>query len=336
VAAIIPARNEAEVVGRAVASLLAQDYAGRIRIFLVDDGSTDCTAEAAERAAAHVGAADRLTVVRARSLPAGWTGKVWAQAEGLQAAEGVGAEYFLLTDADIEHGPREVAELVSRAEASHYDLVSLMARLSFTTPAERALIPAFVFFFFMLYPPAWVARRDRRTAAAAGGCMLVRREALERIGGMVAIRGELIDDCALARAVKRDGAIWLGAAEDTRSLRPYSGWREIGGMISRTAFYQLRHSVLLLAAALAGMALTFLVPPFLLLGGGWPAVCGACAWAMMSLAYWPTRRYYRCSPLWAPLLPFIASFYMAATLNSAFLYWRGAGGRWKGRVQDTL
>jgi len=187
----------------------------------------------------------------------------------------------------------------------------------------------------MLYPPAWVAARRRSTAAAAGGCMLVRREALERIGGMAAIRGELIDDCALARAVKREGAVWLGRAEDTRSLRAYSGWREIGGMIARTAFRQLRHSVLLLAATLAGMALTFLAPPLLLAAGGWAALCGGCAWLLMSLAYWPTLRYYRCAPLWAPLLPVVACFYMGATLYSAILYWRGSGGQWKGRIQDS-
>lgn len=344
VAAILPARNEADVVGRAVCSLLAQRYPGRLHVFVVDDESTDGTAEVAARAGAEAGGADKLTIVRARPRPAGWTGKVWAQAEGLRAAEGLAADFFLLTDADIEHGPRELAGLVGRADSGHYDLVSLMARLSCQSPAERALIPAFVYFFFLLYPHGWVARKDCRTAAAAGGCMLLRREALERIGGLEPTRGELIDDCALARAVKQQGAIWLGAAEDTRSLRPYSGWREIGGMIARTAFYQLRHSVLLLAATLAGMALTFLAPPLLVLagvwtaGGGaplWPAVLGGAAWLLMAVSYWPTLRYYRCSPLWAPLLPLIATFYLGATVYSAMQYWRGAGGQWKGRVQDS-
>jgi hopene-associated glycosyltransferase HpnB len=344
VAAIIPARNEADVVGCAIASLLAQQYAGRLNVFLVDDESTDRTVEAAVRAAAQAGATDRLTIVRARSRPAGWMGKVWAQAEGLRAAEGFGADFFLLTDADIEHGPREAAELVARAETGRYDLVSLMARLSCEAPAERALIPAFVYFFFMLYPPSWVSRKDCRIAAASGGCMLLRRKALERLGGMEPIRSELIDDCALARAVKQGGTIWLGAAVDTRSLRRYSGWREIGGMIARTAFYQLRHSVLLLAATLAGMALTFLAPLLLLLASGWlagsgaslwPAVLGGAAWLLMAASYWPTLRYYRCSLLWAPLLPLIATFYMGATVFSAMQYWRGAGGIWKGRVQDS-
>jgi len=343
VAAIIPARNEADVVGRAIASLLGQEYPGQLRIFLVDDDSTDGTADAARGAAEHTGAAERLTVVRAGPLPEGWTGKVWAQAEGVRAAGGFGGDYYLLTDADIEHGAGEVAELVTRAEAGGFDMVSLMARLSCETPAERALIPAFVFFFFMLYPPRWVAAPRRSTAAAAGGCMLVRREALERIGGMAAIRGELIDDCALARAVKQGGAIWLGPAEDTRSLRAYSGWREIGAMVSRTAFHELGHSSLLLAGTLAGMALTFLAPPVLLAAGSWialsgasawPGLLGGCAWLLMALVYWPTLRYYRCRPVWAPLLPLVACFYMGATIHSAILYWRGTGGRWKGRVQD--
>ena len=179
VAAVVPARNEADVVGRAVRSLLAQEFDGRFHVFLVDDDSTDATVGSAQRAAEVTGAEPRLTIVRARPLPTGWTGKVWAQAEGLRAAESFAADYFLLTDADIEHGPRVLTELVGQAEAAGYDLVSLMARLSCTAWAERALIPPFVFFFFMLYPPAWVAQHKRRTAAAAGGCMLVRRETLE-------------------------------------------------------------------------------------------------------------------------------------------------------------
>jgi hopene-associated glycosyltransferase HpnB len=335
VAVIIPARNEAATAGQAVCSLLQQKYAGRLHIFLVDDDSSDGTAETALRAAEAIGKSDRLTIVSARPLPAGWTGKVWALSEGLREAAVLGADYFLLTDADIVHGPHALAEMVMRAETGGYDLVSRMARLSCSSRAEHALIPAFVFFFFMLYPPAWVARRDRPTAAAAGGCILVRADALARIGGFEAIRGELIDDCALARVVKPSGAIWLGLAEDTHSLRVYSGWREVEAMIARTAFTQLRHSPLLLAATLVAMALTFLAPPALLLSGGWPALCGAASWGMMAAAYAPTLRFYRCSLLWAPLLPLIGLFYMAATVLSALLHWRGRSGLWKGRFQDS-
>jgi len=336
IAAIVPARNEADVVGRAVSSLLAQEHRSRLHVFLVDDDSSDGTAEAALHAAAAMEAAARLTVVRAGPLPAGWTGKVWAQAEGLRAAESFGADYFLLTDADIAHGPQELARLLALAESGGYDLVSLMARLACNTAAERALVPAFVFFFFMLYPPAWVARRDRKTAAAAGGCMLVRRQALMRIGGIAAIRGELIDDCALARAIKASGSIWLGSAGETHSLRPYSGWPEIGAMISRSAFTQLRHSVLLLAATLVAMSLTFLAPLLLVALGGWPALCGAAAWFAMSLAYWPALHSHKCSPLWAPLLPLIAVFYMGATVHSAVRHWQGRGGLWKGRTHSSV
>jgi hopene-associated glycosyltransferase HpnB len=335
VAVIIPARNEAPLVGQAVRSLMEQNYAGPLHVFVVDDDSSDATIEVARRAAEAAGATDRLTIVSARPLPPGWTGKVWALAEGLRAAESFSAEYVLFTDADIVHGPDAVAEMVARAESGSYALVSRMAKLSCSTTAERALIPAFVFFFFMLYPPAWVARRDRHTAAAAGGCILLRAEALARMGGIATIRSELIDDCALARAVKPGGAIWLGLAEDTRSLRVYGGWAEIEAMISRTAFTQLRHSAVLLAATVAAMALTFLAPPFMLAAGGWPALCGGSAWLLMMLAYMPTLRFYRCSPLWVPLLPLVGAFYMAATVHSAISFWRGRGGLWKGRFQGA-
>ena len=335
VVAVIPARNEAPTIGDVVRSLFAQEYAGALHIVVADDDSADGTADAARRAAAERGSVSRLTIVAAKALPSGWTGKVWALSEGLRAASTLNAKYFLLTDADIVHGPHALAEMVTRAEAGELDLVSRMARLSCASPAERALIPAFVFFFFMLYPPAWVARRDRRTAAAAGGCMLVRARALARIDGMEAIRGEIIDDCALARAIKPAGALWLGLADDTRSLRAYGSWGEIEAMIARTAYTQLRHSPLLLAGTLLAMAVTFLAPPVLLAAGGWPAVCGAAAWLAMSICYAPTLRFYGCSAWRAVTLPLIGAFYMAATLHSAAQHWQGRGAQWRGRVQGA-
>ena len=197
--------------------------------------------------------------------------------------------------------------------------------------AERALIPAFVFFFFLLYPPAWIRSTRHRTAGAAGGCLLIRRETLDRIGGIARIRGELIDDCALARAVKQQGGrVWLGLSAEARSIREYRTFGEIGRMVSRTAFTELRHSGLLLIGTIAGMALTYLAPPMTALAG---KGFGAAAWALMSLAYIPTLRFYRRSPLWAPLLPLIAAFYLGATVHSAVAYWRGRGGMWKGRAQ---
>jgi hopene-associated glycosyltransferase HpnB len=334
VAVIVPARNEANFIGRAVRSLVEQNYAGRFHVFVIDDASSDETAAVALRASEETGKTDRLTLVQASEPPSDWTGKLWAMSEGVRAASRFGADYFLFSDADIVHPPDEVARLIERAEAGSFDMVSLMVKLSCETPAERALIPAFVFFFFMLYPPVWVARRDQRTAAAAGGCILIRTAALERIGGLAAIRAEIIDDCALARAVKRSGGIWIGLAAETVSVRPYTSWSQIEQMISRTAFAQLNHSTVLLVGTIAGMAITYLTPPLLLVAGSWAAVLGGTAWFLMAFAFWPTLRFYRRSPLWAPVLPLIAAFYVVATLHSAIRYWQGRGGLWKGRTQD--
>jgi hopene-associated glycosyltransferase HpnB len=329
--AIIPARNEGDVVARAIASLARQQYTGRFHIVLVDDESSDGTAEAARAAAPSA----LLTVVRARPLPAGWTGKLWAIAEGIRQAP-FAADALLLTDADIVHPPANL-KILSGRMAEGYDLVSFMASLSCRSNAERALIPAFVFFFFLLYPPAWVRSRRHRTAGAAGGCMLIRREMLERIGGIEAIRGQLIDDCALAGAVKRrGGSVWLGLSAGTTSIRPYATFREAGHMISRTAFTQLRHSALLLAGTTLGLALTFLAPPLLTFFAPQPAAgLAAGAWLLMSACYFPALRFYNAPWFLAPLLPAVVLFYLGCTLHSAASYWRGTGGLWKGRAQDA-
>jgi hopene-associated glycosyltransferase HpnB len=329
VVTIVPARNEESLIATTVASLCTQGYNGRFRIVLVDDHSTDATVETA-------GAHDRLSVIRAAEKPAGWTGKLWAISEGLRYAEPYHPDYYLFTDADIIHSPASLSRLVARAEAGRLDLVSWMVKLRAETFAERALIPAFVFFFFMLYPPEWVASRQHAAAAAAGGCMLIRRTALERIGGIASIRGELIDDCALARAVKPGGAIWLGISEESCSVRAYDTFAEIGRMISRSAFTQLRHSTLLLAGTIVAMIIIFVVPPLLLLTRDSLATAfGLLAWALMTYAYLPMLRFYRQSPGWGLLLPFIALFYTGSTVHSAWQYWSGKGGEWKGRVQDT-
>ena len=332
VVVVIPARNEALVVARAVGSLARQRYPGEFHVVLVDDDSADGTADVARGAASAV----LLEVVRAGPVPAGWTGKLWAASEGIRAAQRFPAEYLLLTDADIVHPPGNLSALVARAGSRGYDMVSFMATLECRTFAERALIPAFVFFFLMLYPPAWISSLRRGTAAAAGGCILIRREMLERVGGLAAIRGQVIDDCALARAVRRQGGrVWLGLSAATRSVRGYATWGEIGRMISRSAFAQLHHSVWLLIGTVLGLALTYMVPPALAIAARGPAAAlGASAWLLMSVAYFPALRFYRRSPLWAPLLPAIAAFYLSATIHSAISYWRGAGGMWKGRVQD--
>src|ERR1035438_5325333 len=329
VTAVVPARNEADVVGRAVGSLAAQQYPGEFHMILVDDASQDGTAGIALQAA------PQLRVVTARPLPSGWTGKVWAVAEGVRTAH---SEYLLLTDADIVHPPRHLAELVARAQEGGYDLVSYMVRLECRSLAEQALIPAFVFFFFLLYPPAWIRDRRFRTAGAAGGRILVRRAALERVGGMAHIRGELIDDCALARAVKDSGGrVWLGLSDTAASIRRYRTPGEIGHMISRTAFTQLGHSMYLLIGAVAALAVTYLAPPLLTLAGpgGAASGMGAMAWLLMSATYWPAVRYSTRHWFWAPLLPLTALLYMGATLHSAFAHWRGRGGMWKGRAQSA-
>jgi hopene-associated glycosyltransferase HpnB len=330
VVAVIPARNEAAVVGRAIASLLAQDYAGDFRIVLVDDHSSDGTADAARMAAG--AQSDRIAIVAARPLPAGWTGKLWALSEGVRQIA-VPPALYLFTDADIAHHPSNLSELVAWLEGERRDLVSLMVKLRCESLAERFLIPPFVFFFAMLYPFAWSNDSRRATAAAAGGCILLRRSAYERIGGWESLKGELIDDCALARKVKRGGAIWLGLTQRTISLRAYPRIADIWNMVARTAYTQLGYSPLLLGGTVLGMTATYFLPLVLLLSGGGAAVIGALSWAAMVVAYAPMLRFYGLSLAWAPLLPAAASVYLAATVASAWRHWRGRGGEWKGRVQ---
>jgi hopene-associated glycosyltransferase HpnB len=333
VVAVVPARDEADVIGRAITSLLGQSHRD-LRVVLVDDQSSDGTAAIARARAAALGAEDRLILCRGTPVPHGWTGKLWALEQGIAVARSLRPDYLLLTDADIVHAPDNLAELIARAEGGGYDLVSLMVRLNCRSLWERLLIPAFVFFFFMLYPPRWVADPTRRTSAAAGGCMLIRRASLERIGGIERIRGEIIDDCALARLVKGSGKIWLGSSTKTRSIREYASPRALWEMIARCAFAQLGYSAVLLALMLLLLAVTYLAPPLLLLSGRPLAqLCGALSWAAMSAAFAPILRAYDVNRWFAFLLPAITSFYAAATLASAVMFWRGRGGYWKGRFQ---
>jgi hopene-associated glycosyltransferase HpnB len=334
VTAVVPARDEAEVIGQSLASLLAQDYPGEFRVIIVDDQSRDGTAEAAHQTANAVGAGGRLTVLSGQPLPPGWTGKLWAMQQGIERAEVRKFEFLLLTDADIAYAPDTLRNLVAHAQARGLVLTSLMAKLRCESFAERALIPAFIFFFQMLYPFAWVNRRDHPMAGAAGGCMLVRREALEAAGGIQSIRDDLIDDCALGRRLKRVGPIWLTLTDRVRSLRPYPHLEDIRRMVSRTAYCQLRYSPLLLAGTAVGMVLTYLAAPLLaIFATGLPQLIGALVWLMMVMAFYPMLRFYRLSPLWALALPLIALAYLVFTLDSAYQHARGRGGLWKGRVQ---
>ncbi len=339
VAAVVPARNEVAVIGRSLAALLAQDYPGPFRVILVDDHSDDGTADAALEAAAE--APERLTLIRAGALPRGWTGKLWALSEGLDEVPRVAPEarYLWLCDADIEHDPANLRNLVAKAEGEALDLLSVMAMLSCKGFWERLLIPPFIYFFQKLYPFAAANDPAKATAAAAGGCVLLRRRALEDAGSLAAIRGALIDDCALARLIKRRGGrIWLGLSHAVRSIRPYSGLREIWDMVARSAYTQLRRSPLLLLGTVAGMALTYVVPPAatvlaLPLGAVWAGWLGLAAWAIMAVTLVPTLKFYRQPPWFAPALPMAAALYTAMTMDSAWRHWRGRGGAWKGRAQ---
>ncbi len=339
VVAVVPARNEAEVITRSLSSLLGQDYPGPFSVVLVDDRSDDATAALARRTAKDLGAAERFEIVTSAPLPPGWTGKTWALSQGVEQAQALvpNARYLWLTDADIRHDSRELGALVAKAEAGPLDLVSVMVWLSCQSLWERLLIPAFVFFFQKLYPFAWVNDPGRRTAAAAGGSMLVRHSALERAGGVAAIRGAIIDDCALARTIKRGGPIWLGLADETQSLRPYRGLADIWAMVSRSAYTQLNHSPLLLGVTILGMALLYLVPPVAGIAGvlakhAGAAVPGVLAWLIMAAMYRPALRLYREPTGMALLLPVAALLYCGMTLDSAWRHWRGKGGGWKGRT----
>jgi hopene-associated glycosyltransferase HpnB len=339
VVGIIPARDEAEIIASSVRSLFRQDYGGPFSLIVVDDQSSDGTADAAGAAARAAEAGGRLSIVTGGSPPPGWTGKLWAMRQGLAAVEASGSapEFVLFSDADISFAPHVLGRLVAFARAENSVLTSLMVRLRCESAAERWLVPAFVFFFQMLYPFAWVNDPRRRTAAAAGGCMLVRREALAAAGGLEAVRGALVDDCALGERMKSQGPIWLGLTESVDSLRAYPALADFRRMVARSAFAELRYSRLRLLSAVFGMGLVYLAPPlFVLFMGGAARAAGALAWGAMALALAPTLRLYN-RPLAEGLaLPAIAAAYVVFTLDSAMQYWLGRGGYWKGRVQAPM
>ncbi|WBO69456.1 glycosyltransferase [Streptomyces camelliae] len=337
VCVVVPARDEAAVLPASLPSLLAQDYPGRAEVFLVDDGSTDGTGELAHELSRRHGGLP-LTVGSPGEPPAGWTGKLWAVRHGIGLARARDPEYLLLTDADIAHAPDSLRELVAAAGAGGFDVVSQMARLRVESLWERLVVPAFVYFFAQLYPFRWIGRRGSRTAAAAGGCVLLRADMAERARVPDAIRHAVIDDVALARAVKgAGGQVWLGLAERVESVRPYPRLHDLWRMVSRSAYAQLRHNPLLLLGTVAGLALVYLVPPAALVvgaagGDAATAVFGAVAWAVMAGTYVPMLRYYG-QPLWlAPLLPFTAFLYLLMTVDSAVQHYRGRGAAWKGRT----
>ncbi|BAY40882.1 family 2 glycosyl transferase [Nostoc sp. NIES-2111] len=354
ICAVVPARNEADVIPMSLRSLLLQDYPGDFHIFLVDDQSTDGTAAFAEGVAHAVDKAQQLHIVSGESLPLGWSGKLWAMEQGIRNAKTLAPDYFFLTDADIEHDVSNLKRLVAKAVQEDLDLASVMVKLRCESFWEKFLIPAFVFFFQKLYPFRWVNNPKNKTAAAAGGCILIRASALEQIGGIQVIRQTLIDDCTLAQVVKGTGnnskfknspsspptpsrKIWLGLSSSTRSLRQYQSLQTIWDMVTRTAYTQLNYSPWLLLGTVVAMTLIYLIPPVgTIIGalmGNWEiALIGLAAWLLMSLAYFPTIRFYKLSPLLAFSLPAIAFLYTLMTIDSALRHWQGRGGAWKGRV----
>ena len=358
VAVLVPARNEAEILPLTLPQLLLQDYRDRFHVWLVDDSSDDGTADAARRVAQKLGMQERLSMVTADPLTPGWTGKLWALNQGVQAASPTQPEYLLFVDADIVLAPGVLRTMVRKAVDDDLHLVSVMALLKLLTGWERLLVPAFVYFFMLLYPFRWVNNPRSPVAAAAGGCLLVRRATLESAGGLRAIAGELIDDCSLAKLIKSrlgpsgkpdgratSGKIWLGLSREVVSVRPYGGLKGVWTTVSRTAFTQLDHSAILLAATVLGMLLGFwpslvgVICGLVLLASGsdgvavlWLAASGFAGLVLMSVCYLPTLRWYRTSPMLALLLPVIAGAYTLMTIDSAWRFWRGRGGGWKGRT----
>ncbi|MBK17863.1 MAG: glycosyl transferase family 2 [Rhodospirillaceae bacterium] len=333
IVAVIPARDEAETIETAVNSLLQQNYEGELHVVVVDDNSSDGTADIVESITD-----DRVSLIQGQPLEQGWTGKMWAVSQGAAYAENEFSKppYLLLTDADIAHGEGVLHDLVSKAEREELDLVSLMVLLRCSTAWEKLLIPPFVYFFQKLFPFPWVNDRRRKAAAAAGGCMLVRSSALQRVGGISRIRDRVIDDCALATAIKPGGPIWLGLAEKSRSLRGYDQLAGIWDMVARTAFVQLRRSILLVTLSTVGMLFLYLVPPVAFVAGLWfgdlPAtVFGAAGWAIMTVSIIPTLWLYGLPAVCGILLPLAGLFYTSMTVSSALRDKRGKGGAWKGR-----
>jgi hopene-associated glycosyltransferase HpnB len=373
VVAVVPARNEAEMLPVTLPALLGQEYPGALTVLVVDDGSTDGTGEVAARIARSLpvrsdparppGASRQVRVIPGVPPPEGerWAGKVWAMAQGLRAAESpdavstsaepaVAGGYVLFTDADIAwEGPDTLRRLVAAAEGDDRDLVSQMALLRAATRWERVVVPAFVYFFAQLYPFRRVNVPGSRTAAAAGGCMLIRRAILDKAGGVAAIRGALIDDVAMGRLIKgQRGRTWLGVTRQVVSVRPYPGLASLWQMVARSAYTQLRYSPVLLAGTLLGLLFLYALPPagtiaglaaWLAGGAAGPAAvtfgAGLAGWALMSLSFLPMLRLYRLSPLRAPGLPMIALLYAAMTADSARRHYAGLGAQWRGRTTDT-
>jgi hopene-associated glycosyltransferase HpnB len=324
ITALIPARDEAAVIGNTIAALKAQGTG--LTIVVIDDQSEDGTADIARTAGG-----DSCTVIAGSPMPAGWVGKMWALEQGRHH---VRTPLTLLLDADIELLPGILAALLARRRLDGRQFLSLMAVLEMGSVWDKLLVPAFVYFFKLLYPFRISNSPSRLVAAAAGGCVLVETGMLQQVGGFVTIRDELIDDCALARRIKSAGGrTWIGMTHSAISRRQLGTLRATWHMVARSAFAQLQFSALLLACCVALLAVAFWVAPLALIVG--PATArwlAATATGAMIVSYIPVLRFYGRSPLWAFALPVTGTLYLMMTVSSALHSWRGIRATWKGRT----
>lgn len=335
IAVIIPARNEEHLISQSVSSLLQQDYRGTISLIIVNDNSDDDTFNIIETISEHN---NNVYVIDGKATPSDWTGKTWAMKQGVELAKKLfpHAEYYLFTDSDIYHHQTNVTELVAKAMNKNLALVSLMVKLRCTSNWERLLIPAFVFFFQKLYPFSWVNNPKKASAAAAGGCMLIKCNILEKTGGIEIIKGEIIDDCALAKCIKQSDRIWIGLTKSTKSLRKYNSLFDISLMVCRTAFIQLNYSFLYLIFTLVGMLVIYIVPLIsifigILIAESLLTALGIMSLVAMSFSYAPTLKLYN-RPVWeASFLPIAAFLYSVMTTFSAWQYLYGHPPTWRGR-----
>jgi len=323
---LIPARNEASVIGKTLRAIASQDSTSSPHVILIDDNSEDNTKEKAES----VEELD-LTIIENKPLKPGWSGKLWALENGRDHME---TPYTLLLDADIEIEQGVITGLKEKLLNSEYSFVSLMAQPSLDGFWERLLMPAFIYFFKLLYPFRIANSKSRWVSAAAGGCILLKTSILDDIGGFKAMKETLIDDCTLAKKTKEAGyRTWLGLTHSVKSIRPYSGIREIWNMVARTAYTQLHYSILLLLFCTLLMVLAYIVPVVALLSFSTPKLWfGLLALFFMFITYMPTLQYYNLSLIYLFSMPLVGVLFLAMTWTSAIRFWKGERMRWRGRT----
>ena len=321
---VIPARNEAAIIGKTLAALAMQGVG--LQVILVDDCSSDGTAEIARQIPGL-----SLTIVSGEPPPSGWAGKLWALEQGVRRVQ---TTYTLILDADIYLAPGVIQALKNVAVVHARPFVSVMARLPMGSFYEKLLTPAFIYFFKMLYPFSLANSAWRMFASAAGGCIFLETRLFNAIHGLESIRNALIDDCALAKQVKQAGfRTWTGQSLSVVCIRSYAGLGELWNMVARSAFTQLNYSLAILLLCSFILLLLFITPPLVLLVQDQSTrYLGLAAWTVMSLTYLPTLIFYRRSPFWVLALPLVGALYLGMTWSSALRYWQGERSRWKDRT----